>query len=345
MVGCGYGAQVLVPALRADPRVEIVAITAGRPERAREAARALGIGCAPEDWRTMLAQDGLDAVAIAAPPALQSEIALAAFGRGLHVFAEKPLALDLESARRLTRVALGSGRAHAIDFNFRAVDALRATREIVRAKTLGDLRHVTAVWQVESYANKVRAESWKTDDQAGGGALSNFVSHTLDYLEWLVGPITGLSARLGFLPGDARPNDTFVSLTFSLDCGASGSLIMSAAAYRGSGHRVEIYGAAGALVLDNPGPDHMRGFRLSLARRPDDFERIATPADAADIWEDGRVLPSSRLARGFLDWIQRGAPAAPDFTTGLRVQELMDAARRSHASGQWVDTKPREATA
>ncbi len=276
-------------------------------------------------------------MAIAAPPDAQPEIAVAAFARGLHVFAEKPLALDLESAKDLAHEATESGLAHAVDFNFREIAALRAARDLLQAGALGGLRHVAVVWQVESYANKARLQGWKTDQGAGGGALSNFVSHGLDYLEWFMGPMTGISARLAGMPGDTRANDTFVSLAFAFASGAAGSLMMSAAAYRGSGHKIEFYGEDGTLVLDNPGPDYMRGFSLRLARRPDDFAPVAVTAQAEDIWEDGRVLPSSRLVHGFLDWIDGGPPAEPNFAAGLRVQELLEAARQSHAKGVWVD--------
>jgi predicted dehydrogenase len=350
VIGCGYGAQVLVPAFRADSRVEVVAIAARSPGRAEATAAELGIPRFFDDWRLMLNPALLDAVAIAAPPEVQHAIAMAAFSAGLHVFAEKPLAMSLDQAREMARAAAASGRAHAIDFNFRGVAALRAARDLLRCGAIGTLRHVAVTWQVENYANRVRLESWKTNQGAGGGALGNFVSHSLDYLEWFAGKVTGLSARLAGMPGDTRDNDAFVSLALQFASGAAGSLLMSAAAYRGSGHKIEFYGEDGTLVLDNPGTDYMRGFALRLAKRPDDFADMSLPAEA-DNWQDGRVLPASRIARHLLDWAERGETAGPNFAgpnfagpnfagpnfaDGLRVQYLMDAARRSHAGGVWV---------
>jgi predicted dehydrogenase len=295
-----------------------------------------------DDWRRLLDGGFLDALAIAAPPEAQTEIADAALECGLHVFAEKPLSLTLDGARHLAGAAARSGRAHAIDFNFREIAAIRKARELLQSGTLGRLRHATVVWQVESFANHARIESWKTDQHAGGGALSNFVSHALDYLEWLVGPIIGLAARLTGMPGDHRRNDTFVSMTFQFASGAAGSLAMSAAAYRGSGHSIGFYGDNGSLVLENRGRDYMRGFALRLAVRPHDFMDIVIDPEGEDndIWEDGRVLPSSRIVSQFLDWIQDGKPAEPNFTTGLRVQSLLEDARRSHETGQWVIPQP-----
>jgi predicted dehydrogenase len=340
IVGCGYGAQVLVPAFRADPRTEVVAIAATGRARAQAAAQTLGIPRFVDDWRRLLDAGFLDALAIAAPPDVQTEIATAALECGLHVFAEKPLALTLDGARRLAGVAVRSGRAHAIDFNFREIAAMRKVRELLQSGTLGPLRHVTVVWQVESFANQARIESWKTDQHTGGGALSNFVSHALDYLEWLAGPIAGLSARLAGMPGDHRRNDTFVAMAFQFVSGAAGSLAMSAAAYRGSGHSIGFYGDNGSLVLENPGRDYMRGFELRLAVRPHDFAAVVIGPEDNDVWEDGRVFPSSRIVNRFLDWIQDGKPAEPNFTAGLRVQSLLEDARRSYETGQWVVAQP-----
>ena len=193
-------------------------------------------------------------------------------------------------------------------------------------------------WQVESYANRVGLKTWKTDNSAGGGALLNFVSHSLDYLEWFVGPIQGLFACLAGMPNDARQNDSFVAMALRFGSGAAGSLTMSAAAYQGSGHRIEFYGEEGTMVLHNAGPDYMHGFRLAAARRPDQaLTAVEVQAPDRDRWKDGRVLPSSRLAKRFLDWVERGSPAEPTFARGLRAQYLAEQARRSHATGRWID--------
>jgi predicted dehydrogenase len=340
IVGCGYGAHVLVPAFRADPRSDVVAIAGGGAGRAKATADALQIPRFADNWRQLLDGGLVDALAIATPPAAQTEIARAALESGLHVFAEKPLALTLDDARRLAGIAAHSGRAHVVDFNFREVAAIRKARELVQSGTLGRLRHLTVVWQVESFANQAGIEGWKTDRHAGGGALSNFVSHALDYLEWLAGPIAGLSAHLAGMPGDRRPNDTFVSMAFQFESGAAGSLMMSAAAYRGSGHNIGLYGDDGSLLLENPSRDYMRGFVLRSAVRPDDFTRVAVVPDRDDLWDDGRVLPASRIVSRFLDWIHDGTPSEPNFATGLRVQSLLDDARRSHETGRWTVVSP-----
>jgi predicted dehydrogenase len=337
IVGCGYGAQVLTPAFRSDPRVRVVAISAQSQAKAQESAQALAVAEAFGEWRDMLDPDRTDAVAIATPPNAQPEIALVALGRGLAVFAEKPLALSIDAGQAMVHAAEASGRANMIDFNFREIAAFRAAYDQLRSGALGPVHHVAVTWHVESYANRARLQSWKTDVDSGGGALSNFVSHSLDYLEWMLGPIASLGASLAGMSGDVRQNDTFVGLMMRFKSGAAGGLMMSAAAYRGSGHRIEIYGEEGSLILENPGPDYMRGFRFLFARRPDALAPVEVPK-SEDAWRDGRVLPASRLAKRFTDWALGGEPCEPSFAAGLRVQTLIEAARESSKTGAWIDT-------
>jgi hypothetical protein len=340
IVGYGYASNVLVPAFRTDPRVDIVAIAGRNPVRVEAAARENGIKTWLSDWQSMLDRNLIDAVAIAVPPFAQEDIAQLALERGVHVFAEKPLTVSVGRAKKLAHAASISSRAHVVDFNFRGIAAFGVAQDMLRSGAIGAIRHVAVNWQVESYANRARLENWKTDQASGGGALFNFVSHSLDYLEGFAGTIRGLSARLAGIPGDTRKNDSFVAMAFDFTSGAAGSLVMSAAAYRGSGHRIDIYGENGAIVLLNSSTDYMRGFKLLFATRPGDFVEIRIPSNEIDNWQDGRVLPVSRLVHCFLDWAEGGTPAEMDFAAGLRVQQLLDVARLSHATGNWIRCSP-----
>jgi predicted dehydrogenase len=62
---------------------------------------------------------------------------------------------------------------------------------------------------------------------------------------------------------------------------------------------------------------------------------VHDPVDAK--YPDGRIAPVSRLAKMFFDAIETGATASPGFAEGYRVQLLIDAARRSHQQGKWID--------
>lgn len=337
IIGSNYGLAVQLPAFRADPRCEVIALAGSDLARTRARADEAGIPKAYGDWRALVEDREVVAVAVATLPSLQVEIALHALALGKPVFAEKPLAADLAGALALLDAARKSGKPAMVDFNFTQVMAWRRAKEMLEAGAIGALRHVTVHWQVENYSIQQRLRNWKTTRDSGGGVLGNFISHCFHNLEWFVGPISGLNARIGGSPG-AADLETTVGMTMQFAAGPLATLSMSCASYLGAGHRIEFFGEDGTLVLNNPTRDYMRGFELYHARRPAAaLERIAVddPIDAQ--FPDGRIAPVSRLTRVFFDAIEQGTPATPGFADGYRVQMLIDAARRSHEQGVWIN--------
>jgi len=199
---------------------------------------------------------------------------------------------------------------------------------------------VVATWNFENRATRLRLESWKTRSTGGGGLLGNFVSHCFHYLEWLCGPISGLSARVFALPGWSGDGSIALALAFASSAG--GSLQVSCASLLGSGHRVELYGEDGTLVLSNPTADYFRGFELMLGRRTDDALKPVAFDNADETQSvDSRITPAKRLVRRFLDACESGGAPSPGVLEGYRVQCLIEAARCAHEGGCWIDvTQP-----
>ena len=335
IVGCNYGRAVQLPAFRLDLRCEVVALAGSDAARTAELARQSGIAEAFGDWKQLV--DRVDAIAIAVPPRLQPDIAAYALQRGKPVFAEKPMAADLDGAAAMLRAA--GGMPTAINFSFTQLPIWQSAKAMLDDGAIGRLRHVVVTWNLENYATRMRLKHWKTSGAEGGGALGNLASHSMHYLEWLCGPVVGLSARLTALPDDPA-FETGVTLALKFKSGAAGSYALSCASYLGSGHRLEFYGDDGTLTLINPTVDYMRGFVLSHARRPAGaLAPIAIADDPVDrkFPTESRIAPVSRLASRFLDAIEQRRPATPGFAEGHRAQILLDAVRRSHARGGFVD--------
>jgi predicted dehydrogenase len=337
IVGCNYGRTVQLPAFRLDPRCQVVALAGTDRARTAELARQSNVPEAFGDWRAMIERAQIDAVAIATPPRLQPEIAVAALERGKPVFVEKPMAADLEGAAAMLRA--GGRLPTMMDFTFTEIAAWTKAKAMLDDDAIGRLRHVAVNWNVENASTRLRLKNWKSSAADGGGALGNLGSHSLHYFEWLCGPIAGLSARLSGLPDDPS-FETNVVLSLAFESGATGSFAMSCASYLGTGHRLEFYGEDGTLVLANPTGDYMRGFVVRHARRP---AAALAPVEVEDdpldrrFPAEARIAPVSRLAKRFLDAVERRRPAMPGLAEGYRVQVLLDAVRRSHALGRWIE--------
>ncbi len=335
IIGSNYGRSVQLPAFRADPRCQVLALAGSDANRTGVLASAANVPKAYGGWRSLVEDAEVDAVAIATLPSLQPEIAIRALELGKPVFAEKPLAGTIEAARAMLAAAQKSGKPTMVDFNFTRVLAWLRAKELLASGALGRLRHIAVHWHIENRAVQQHLRNWKT--LGGGGVLGNFVSHCFYYLEWFAGPIAALSAQISGLPEDPTLETTaFIALRFA--SGMPASLSMSCASFAGSGHRVEFFGEDGTLALHNPGTDYMRGFELTISTRTAGLVRVPVddPVDAQ--YPDGRIAPVARLAKAWFDAIETGGTCKPGFAEGYRVQQLVDAARRSHREGRMIDT-------
>ena len=93
-------------------RVEVACVASRNP-----ATRDLvGAGCVIEhDWRRLLRHRALNAVVVAAPPAMHVEMTAEAVSAGLPVFVEKPLACDVREAERLLDLVSAKGGYVLVD--------------------------------------------------------------------------------------------------------------------------------------------------------------------------------------------------------------------------------------
>jgi predicted dehydrogenase len=335
IVGCNYGKAVLVPAFRRDPRCEVVAMAGTDAGRTTALARAANVALGFGDWKSLVEDRAVAAVAIAVPPDLQPAIAEYALRLGKPVFLEKPLAANLAGAQMILESARKSRRPTIIDFNFPELSSWQRAKEILDQGEIGRLKNVVLSWNFENRATRLRLESWKTRGDNGGGLLGNFVSHCFYNLEWLCGPISGLTARMFALFDSKLDGSTAMALAFA--SGAGGSLQVSCASSLASGHHIELYGDHGTLVLSNPTADYFRGFELKLRRYDGELNLIAVEGPEGDEFADSRIAPVSRLVRRFIDAYEGGGSPSPSVAQGYRVQCLIDAARRAHETGRWID--------
>lgn len=338
VVGIGYGQQVLVPAIRAVPGCQVVALAASTQERAERIAERLGVPAAYGSWEALVSSDQLDAVAIAVPPSAQPEIASAAARAGKHLFCEKPLAASLDGAAQIARAVRDAGVRAVVDFQFRCIPAWAAARQQLDAGVVGAVRHVSILWHVETYANRHRLTSWKTSPDDGGGALAAMGSHVLHYVEWLFGPIATISCQAHGWPGLTGPEagEPVVTLVLVLASGAPVSVTIGTNSPGGTGHHIEVYGDDGLLLLANPGPDYMAGFTVAVRRRDEPAPTVLW-ADPVEPGVDGRIPPVVALVTELAAAIEAGRQPAPNVRDGWRAQYLLELARRSSAERAVLD--------
>lgn len=194
LVGLGDVSSVHLAAITHDDDLDLVGV-ADRDPVARERAAAEFSVPAFEDVESLIAQASPDAVHVTTPHAEHVAPTLAALEAGVHVLQEKPLAHTLEGGQQLVAAAdsLAAGADApkiAVCFQNRYNRASAQAKALLESGELGVVQGAWAsvVWnRTEEY---YRAKPWRgTWEGSGGGLLINQAIHTLDLVQWLLGPV------------------------------------------------------------------------------------------------------------------------------------------------------------
>ncbi|MDQ3574863.1 MAG: Gfo/Idh/MocA family oxidoreductase, partial [Actinomycetota bacterium] len=135
LAGGGFGSKVALPVYEELEEFELAAVWSRRPERAEELAQDAGAELGTSDFDELLSVPGLEAVHVATPVVMHMPFAVAAAERGLHVLCEKPLADNLEDARRIESAIGSAGVVGAVDWELRMKESrqrvIQRAREVV----------------------------------------------------------------------------------------------------------------------------------------------------------------------------------------------------------------------
>ena len=199
LVGYGDVSVVHVGAIEAIEGLELVGIADLDPAARERAAAETGLPTFAST-QELIAALGPDAVHVTTPHDQHVDPALAALEQGVHVLLEKPIAHTLSEGERLVEgfAAVSAPRADggpgapklAICFQNRYNRASQELHRLLESGELGAVRGAWAsvVWSrtAEYYEAKPWRGRWET---AGDGLLINQAIHTLDLVQWLLGPV------------------------------------------------------------------------------------------------------------------------------------------------------------
>lgn len=142
--GVGGFGKVWLGALPKSADFELVALVDISPKALEEAGAVTGIG---KDRHFASLEQALnsvkaDVLVTSTPPAVHLEHTRLATAAGLHVVTEKPMSVDMASAKEMARLAKAAGRHLLISQNYRFQPAMATLRRLVReTKPLGELGH------------------------------------------------------------------------------------------------------------------------------------------------------------------------------------------------------------
>lgn len=162
-----FALRRMLPAMRAVPGVQVVAIASRDGAKAAATAREHGIGKAHGSYDALLADGDVDAVYNPLPNHLHVPWSERAAQAGKHVLCEKPIAMDAAEARRLLEVRDRTGVTICEATMVRLQPRWLAVRDLLRAGRIGELRAFVGTF---GYALGSRGNI-RYDTGMGGGVL------------------------------------------------------------------------------------------------------------------------------------------------------------------------------
>jgi len=171
-----------------NPRAEVVALCDILPERAETAKQRYAFADAVvyTDYKAMIDTEQLDAVDIATPNDLHSQIAVYALEHGLHVFSEKPDAVSAAEQLRMKEASEKAGKVLMVMRNNRYYTNSQFLKKYIADGKVGDIYCGRCGW-IRRRGIPGKGGWFTTKACSGGGPLIDLGVHMIDLSIWLMG--------------------------------------------------------------------------------------------------------------------------------------------------------------
>ncbi|KZE54652.1 oxidoreductase [Brevibacillus parabrevis] len=218
MIGVGGIGQHHLQGLLADERVKVTAVCDVNREAAMSTAERIGAS-GYTSWQELLMHEKLDALFVCVPPFAHEEIEEQAAAKGIHLFVEKPIGLDMHIVAKKQAAMEKAGIITSTGYCLRYLDIVQQAREYLADKQIALVRG--------HYLTKFVETPWWRQMGKSGGQLVEQATHTLDMMRFLAGDVEKVYAQMSLLvsqdiEGIDIPDVSAVSMVFTT--GALGHL-------------------------------------------------------------------------------------------------------------------------
>ncbi len=233
------------------PGAKLLAVADIFEKSAKEIASQLEIPIAEKDYRVLLENDDIDAVAICSSTDTHAQIISEAAEAGKHIFCEKPIALDLNKIDQVIIEVKKAGVKLQVGFNRRFDPSFKKAKELVKNGAIGT-PHLVRITSRDPEPPPI------SYIKVSGGIFLDMMIHDFDMARYLLDQeVVELMAVGSCLVdptiGEVGDIDTAI-VTLKYKNGAWGTIDNSRKAVYGYDQRIEIFGSEGCITVGNPRP-------------------------------------------------------------------------------------------
>ncbi len=337
IIGTGSIAHIHAQAIAAIDSAVLVGVFSKTKQKAEEFARKYN--CSVYDsLDSLLKAEDLDIVCICTPSGAHMEPALQSIEAGKHCFIEKPLEVSLEKCDLIIQKAQEKNVKVAVVFPSRFYPSSNKIKQALDAERFGNLVLGSAYvkWSRDEkyYASAPWRGTWDLD---GGGALMNQAIHSVDLLQWYMGPVVSVRALVANRRHTTIEVEDTVVATLKFASGALGTIECTTAAFPGSLKRLEIVGTEGTAILEE---NNLLTWQFRREEKEDDAIRqeysglvskggVADPMDIGYYGHEQQILD-------FIEAIRQDTSPLIDGEEGRKSVQIVSAVYESARTGQEI---------
>jgi predicted dehydrogenase len=323
VIGYGYWGPNLVRNFVETSGARVAWVSDVRPERLALAAARYPAVRVSTDYRDMLHDPAVDAVAVATPVSSHFDIGLAAITAGKHVLLEKPIASSSQEATRLIAEAQARGLTLMVDHTFVYTPAVQKIRELTQDGQLGDIYYYDSV--------RINLGLFQHDVNV----LWDLAVHDLSIMDFILDrqPVAVSATGLAHVPGEPE-NIAYMTMFFD------GNLIAHVHANWLAPVKVRrtLLGGSRRMVMfdDLEASEKIKVYDrgISVNSSQEKKYQMLIGYRAGDMWAPQLAIREALQAETthFVDCIANMKKPITDGGAGLRVVRLLEAATQSMKS-------------
>ena len=226
MIGCGDVTEVKSgPGFQKANHSSLVAVMRRNGALARDYAERHQVPRWYDNAEALVRDAEVDAVYIATPPSSHKQYTLMSAAEGKPVYVEKPMALNFGECHEMIEECRSVGVPLLVAYYRRALPRFLKIKDLVDSGAIGEVRFVSVTLYQPTAPEDLTSESlpWRVVPEiAGGGRFVDLASHTLDFLDFTLGPIVEVLGRASNQAGRYRAEDV-VTGTFKFASGVHGT--------------------------------------------------------------------------------------------------------------------------
>jgi predicted dehydrogenase len=332
IIGYGYWGPNLVRNFAETPGLSVAAVADLDPRQLELVQRRYPGVKTTSDFRELLKDGSIDAIAVATPVSTHFELGMATLKAGKHLWIEKPMTETADQARRLVDEAEKRKLTLIVDHTFIYTGAVAKMHELIRNDEVGRIYYYDSI--------RINLGLFQRDVSV----ISDLAVHDFSILDHLLEehPVAVSASGTNHFPGTPE-NLAYVTLFY--DSGTIAHINVSWLAPV-KVRQILIGGSKKMITYDDVEPSEKikvydKGIRFT--DDPKQIQEMRVGYRTGDMWAPRLAVTEALRTEGehFVDCVFHGKAPRTDGQLGLRVVELIEAACASmHRRGETVQIKP-----